>query len=228
MDEFLVNSCSLGRVERAWIDRHCLMENENERTWVSLRMVSKSVKVQHIVHSSISRIGRSKSFARRLSSWPFSVTRHGPSHTWSVCNLGSSDMRLVTAIEGMMRAMPDEVTSCVARRSNNLISRLNMSLVASWSDLHRDNAPVKLFVLLFTTAAARLMVSSEMCKWVGVGDRLSEPHDPHELVSLSSRVGRRLILGECDVTDRRPITWPEMCSHMRLNRRTGPVNKGLY
>lgn len=104
-----------------------------------------------------------------------------------------------------------------------------MSLVASWSDLHRDNAPVKLFVLELTTAAAKLMVSSEMCKCVGVGERLSEPHDPQELVSLSSRVGLRLIRGECDVAaDLRPRIWPDICSQMRRNRLTGPIDRKKF
>lgn len=52
-------------------------------------------------------------------------------------------------------------------------------------------------MLELTTAAARLIVSSEMCKCVGVGERLSEPQEPQELVSESSRVGRRLMRGEC-------------------------------
>lgn len=123
----------------------------------------------------------------------------------------------------------EQPMSCVARLSRSLISRgLNNSLVAaSWSDLQRANAPVKLLVLLLTTAAARLMVSSEMCKCVGVGDSPSEPQLPQELVSLSSRVGRLVIeavRGECDVIERLPITWPEMSSHRRRKRRTGPGN----
>lgn len=100
----------------------------------------------------------------------------------------------------------------VALRSRSFTSRLKMSLAASWSDLQRDRAPVRLFVLELTTAAARLIVSSEMCRWVGVGDSESEPHDPHELVSLSSRVGRRLIRGECEVAV--VVRRPRMCAEM--------------
>lgn len=125
------------------------------------------------------------------------------SYTLSVCSLGSNDNRLPLA---MFIILGTPVLSvCVARRSNNLTSRLNKSLLASWSDLHLDKAPVKLLVLLLTTAAARLIVSSDIWRCVGVGDRLSDAHDPQELVSLSSRVGRRLILGDrgADV-DRRP------------------------
>lgn len=145
-------------------------------------------------------------------------------HTLSVCNLGSNERRRPLAIDVMRRGAP--VESCVALLSNNLTSRLKISFVASWSDLHRDNAPVRLVVLEFTTAAAKLIVSSEMWRCVGVGERLSEPHEPHELVSLNSRVGRRLIRGECGVVERRPKMWPDICSHIRRNRRTGPIIRG--
>lgn len=104
----------------------------------------------------------------------------------------------------------------------SLTSLSKMSLAASWSDLHRERAPVRLVVLVLTTAAARLTVSSDTWMRVGVGDRLSDPHEPQELVSLSSRVGRLPILGECCEAALRPNICAWIWSQMRLNRRKGP------
>ena len=139
-------------------------------------------------------------------------------HTLSVCSLGSKLRRLPFVIALKSRAL-----SC--RRSFvSLASLSNISLVASWSDLHLERAPVRLVVLVLTTAAAKLTVSSETCILVGVGERLSEPHEPQELVSLNSLVGLLPIRGEW-LLPLRPSICAWMWSQMRLNRRNGPEVK---
>ncbi|GBN27071.1 hypothetical protein AVEN_269374-1 [Araneus ventricosus] len=98
-----------------------------------------------------------------------------------------------------------------------LASLSKMSAVASWSDLQRDMAMAAAVLATFMETA----MSSLVIWWrEGVGDMLSEPQ---EELSLSSAVGRRLILGEW--FGRRPRIWAWMCSQIRLNRRMGPVDR---
>lgn len=85
-----------------------------------------------------------------------------------------------------------------------------LSSALSWSDLQRARC-----------AGGRLLPQSTVSSDAllgGVGDRDSDPHDE---LSLSSFVGRRVMRGE-EFWGRRPTIWDWMCSMMRLNRRKGP------
>ena len=72
---------------------------------------------------------------------PHNTTLHY--YTLSVCSFGSSDIRRPLARLVSSRGPPVPL-SWVALLSSSLTSRLKMSLAASWSDLQRARAPVRL------------------------------------------------------------------------------------